>query len=300
MKAALKMSFGQGYWNESNTSLYINNWRSVWLSQQWEGQEISPADPPSPGLNCQAGIGRRNIRRTGGMCEEFWCFSAWTHAKSVKNMASLWSHARPRYEGLHAEQPATVAYIKLTSHSLWMLVSGELRLTLYSKSSTLQIKNNVITPHQLLNSIILPQCLFCSSHVSTNPQPNPDCGHVNSDLLDETIAGLRDIHSQTAVWSNNIFLNAPPVLGSNKGSNDGENVSVCFEGVECHSAVSYQFNRFSQLPYISPHYYRNSCSLWPSYRVILTKLSVNVFFAGTDSRKFKKSSVFFLNKFGNE
>lgn len=45
-----------------------------------------------------------------------------------------------RYDGLHAEQPATVAYIKLTSHSLWMLVSGELRLTLYSELSTLQIK----------------------------------------------------------------------------------------------------------------------------------------------------------------
>lgn len=43
-------------------------------------------------------------------------------------------------------------------------------------------KKNVITSRQLLNSIILPQCsFFFSSHVSTNPQPNPDCGHVNSD-----------------------------------------------------------------------------------------------------------------------
>lgn len=32
------MSFGQGYWNERNTSLYINNRRSVWLSERWWGR----------------------------------------------------------------------------------------------------------------------------------------------------------------------------------------------------------------------------------------------------------------------
>ncbi len=78
------------------TPLSINYWRSVWLSRLWVGQEASRGYPLSPRQNCQAGIGCHSVRSGADLCEEFRCFIAWTHAKSVKNIASLWPRTRPR------------------------------------------------------------------------------------------------------------------------------------------------------------------------------------------------------------
>lgn len=76
------------------TPLGINYWRGVWLSRQRWGQEASRGYPPLPGRNCQAEIGCHVVRSDAEVCEEFRCLIAWTHAKSVKNIASLWPHAR--------------------------------------------------------------------------------------------------------------------------------------------------------------------------------------------------------------
>lgn len=106
---------------KANTSLCINNWMSVCapLSRWGWGQVI----PPSPGLT------RPPVQRSGAeVCERVLTRRC---SNTCKNLSRISLHynpgARRRQAGLHA-----VAYVKLTSHSLCMLVSGEPGSTLYS------------------------------------------------------------------------------------------------------------------------------------------------------------------------
>lgn len=97
------MSFGQGYWNERNTSVYINNRRSVWLSQRWWGR-----GKPGPSSLTWAELPSRNwpaiALEVVPRCVRS---SLASLQKSVKNIASLWSRARPAacraalYSGKH-------------------------------------------------------------------------------------------------------------------------------------------------------------------------------------------------------
>lgn len=119
------------------TPLGVNYLGSVWLSWQWWGQEARPR-PRLRYLTCrwipEQGLDvRSSVRSSDALLLE--------HMQNLSKISLHYDPAQePRWDGLHTKQAATVAYIKLTSHSLCMLLPGELELPLYSGLSAMQMR----------------------------------------------------------------------------------------------------------------------------------------------------------------